>query len=50
MATSMDLDQQNFPDELAGADQYVQPSLRAGVIQPEVEFVLNDNKIESAMI
>jgi len=50
MATSMDLDQQNFPDELAGADQYVQPSLRAGTIKPEVEFPLTDEKLESTII
>jgi hypothetical protein len=46
----MDLDQQNFPDELAGADQYVQPSLRAGTIKPEVEFSLTDEKLESTII
>jgi len=40
MATSMDLDQQNFPDELAGAEDYVQPSLRAIVVTPQVDFPL----------
>ena len=38
MATALDLDQQNDPDELAGAGEYIQPSLRAGIVQPEVEF------------
>ena len=38
MATSIDLDQQNCPDELAGAEDYMQPSLRAGVLHPLVDF------------
>ena len=38
MATALDLDQQNDPDELAGAEEYIQPSLRAGIVHPEVEF------------
>jgi hypothetical protein len=37
MATSMDLDQKNFPDDLKGAEGYVQPSLRAGVMKPQVD-------------
>jgi hypothetical protein len=38
MATSIDLDQQNNPDELAGAEDYMQPSLRAGIVHPITEF------------
>ena len=38
MATSIDLDQPNNSDELAGAEDYMQPSLRAGVIYPVVDF------------
>ena len=40
-ATSLDLDQQNFPDELAGAEEYMQPSLRAECnLQPGDDFPL----------
>lgn len=38
MATSMDLDQHKFPDDLAGAEGYIQPSLRAEPVHPDVEF------------
>lgn len=39
MATSIDLDQQNCgSDDLAGAEDYMQPSLRAGSLHPVVEF------------
>ena len=30
-AKSLDLDLQNFPDELEGAEEFIQPSLRATV-------------------
>ena len=38
MATAIDLDQLTNSDELAGAEEYIQPSLRAEIVQPEVEF------------
>jgi hypothetical protein len=47
MATSIDLDQQKHPEELKGADDYIQPSLRAGVVHPEVE--LGVNKVDMMM-
>jgi hypothetical protein len=41
MATSMDLDQQgDDADDLAGHEDYVQPSMRAGFVMPNVEFNL----------
>ena len=43
MATSIDLDQQNCPEELAGAEDYMQPSLRARVLHPIVEFKDDEN-------
>lgn len=49
MAISMDHEQGTLSDEtvtmdLLGADDYAQPSLRAGAVAPEVEFPLGDNK------
>lgn len=41
MATSMDLDQESFSDELVGAGDYIQPSLRANLVIPIVEFPLS---------
>jgi hypothetical protein len=41
MATSIDLEQQKHPEELRGADDYTQPSLRDGVVHPEVEMGMN---------
>jgi hypothetical protein len=42
MAVSMDLDQENAPPEmeLAGHEDYMQPSLRASFVSPNVEFSL----------
>lgn len=34
----MDLDQGRVSEDLAGAEGYIQPSLRAEPIYPEVEF------------
>ena len=45
MAVSMDLDQQNSAspceEELAGHEDYSQPSLRTGFVMPDVEFKLD---------
>jgi hypothetical protein len=50
MATSMDLDtEESQEDLLAGAEDYLQPPLRAQPMQPEIEFKL-DGKISMADI
>jgi hypothetical protein len=42
MAASMDLDSNKYDDELAGAELYIQPSLRASPMVPECEFQVGD--------
>jgi hypothetical protein len=41
MAMAMDLDQQHSEDDLAGVEGYIQPSLRAHYLIPEVDFVVS---------
>jgi hypothetical protein len=49
MATAMDLDQKIFHDDLKGAEGYLQPGLRAGIVLPEVEFPIHKVDNEPAI-